>query len=99
MRLFRRGPASAHPCIACGRPADDWALQHRREGVVVEHDGGAFSRNLDDYAPMCTKHHLEYDLRRSTCRHGHALTPDNLAKNGRGKLVCRECKISRKRKR
>lgn len=67
-RLRRsRGTASNSACAHCGDGAEEWALKHddseriRGEfrGIVMD-----YSRNLDDYAPLCVECHRDYDLSR-----------------------------------
>jgi hypothetical protein len=59
-----RGNASDYPCVECAAGAREWALMHETterltgecNGVVME-----YSRNVDDYQPMCTRCHRRYD--------------------------------------
>ena len=66
LRVVRlRGPASAHPCVDCGGPAEDWSYTHGspneriQEGGVA--DGLAYSPDPDDYRARCRSDHRRYD--------------------------------------
>lgn len=62
-RLRReRGPAAAHPCVACGGTAEQWAYDHsepepRRD---PSHDA-PYSVDLARYQPMCQSCHKRLD--------------------------------------
>lgn len=57
-----RGPASAHPCIDCGRDAQEWSYTHSAgERELVDPEGKPYSFNPSDYAPRCKRDHLLYD--------------------------------------
>ena len=63
-RLWKaRGKASEHLCVACGEPAEHWALIKERveRMVYCEDEGWAYSYDLNDYDPMCVKHHTLMD--------------------------------------
>ena len=66
-RLHRaRGPASAHNCVDCRKPAQEWSL--KKSATDVKNDpinGKPFSDNFDDYEPRCTPCHRKYDGRPS----------------------------------
>lgn len=53
-RLSReRGPASAHDCEDCGRPAEEWAFD----------EPTGHSDDLSRYAPLCCSCHARRDGR------------------------------------
>lgn len=51
----QRGPARSFDCVVCLNPADEWAYVGTRGGILPHGD------TVDDYAPMCRKHHREHD--------------------------------------
>jgi site-specific recombinase XerD len=55
-----RGKAADFPCVKCGQPAKEWALQNF-VGTLPDPQG-PYSTNLDDYAPMCWPCHRRWDL-------------------------------------
>jgi len=60
-----RGKASDHDCVCCGRPARDWAFDHRDPaGPVRVENGRSFSLCIDDYMPMCRPCHMAFDGRK-----------------------------------
>ena len=65
-RLRRsRGPASRFPCVACDRPAYEWAYQHKNPTPLFSERGEVYSLDFDDYAPMCRRCHRDLDYRKS----------------------------------
>lgn len=60
-----RGSASTHECIACGGPAKHWALRPDAKLILVDawsHNKGlSYSLDVDDYWPMCVRHHRAMD--------------------------------------
>lgn len=65
-----RGRASAYKCVECGERAAEWALiENPSERLTGDHHGrvATYSRNPDDYQPMCVRDHRRMDnwLRRA----------------------------------
>jgi len=64
-RLRRdRGPASIYDCVECSGPAAEWALiENPSERLIGDHHGrdATYSRNPDDYQPMCARDHRRMD--------------------------------------
>lgn len=54
-----KGAAKTHVC-ACTAQAFEWAYQHTGN-ILVDERGREFSRNLEDYAPMCRSCHRLLD--------------------------------------
>ena len=62
-----RGPASAHACTDCGRPAYHWSYDHDDPDELHEDVRGlrvAYSLNGDHYSPRCVSCHKVFDLGR-----------------------------------
>lgn len=49
--VAERGKATEHPCIDCGRQANEWSFSDRR----------GHSPCIEDYAPRCYSCHRRYD--------------------------------------
>ena len=65
-RLRRaRGPASSFTCVACDRPAYEWAYQHGNPAPLFSPRGEVYSLDFDDYAPMCRSCHRRLDFQMS----------------------------------
>ena len=62
--MISKGKASEYLCIACGDPAQDWALIEERvkELVYCEDEGWPYSYDINDYEPMCKSHHKRMDM-------------------------------------
>ena len=64
-RLSRaRGPASAHPCIDCGKPADDWSYNNADPDELMGQVGDsvcAYSLDLSNYDARCRPCHRIFD--------------------------------------
>jgi hypothetical protein len=62
-----KGLPSEHPCVDCGRRAQDWSYVHGspRERIQIggRANGLAYSPDPDDYEPRCRKCHKAYDRR------------------------------------
>ena len=60
-----KGPASAHPCVHCGVPAQQWAYDHSDPDAQseVRSDGSCliFSVDPDRYIPLCIRCHRAFD--------------------------------------
>lgn len=56
------GPASRQVCVSCGRPASDWAYDHRARKVQFSSTGLPFTTDLSHYQPMCRVCHKAMDL-------------------------------------
>lgn len=59
----RRGPASQHPCVDCGGPADHWSYNHAGRDERLNPDGLPYSPDLDAYDPRCAACHGTFDNR------------------------------------
>jgi DNA-directed RNA polymerase subunit RPC12/RpoP len=46
----KKGKAGNYKCVHCGKQARDWAN--------IDH---VYSRDLDDYIPLCRKCHIKFD--------------------------------------
>lgn len=92
-RLRRvRGNASEHICV-CGKPAREWAYSNESPEEEVDSKGRRYSRNLDDYTPMCRACHVEKDKPLIThCPQGHPY-PGGDSSSG----SCCVCKYARNR--
>lgn len=61
-RLYRRyGMARDFQCVECGGAALDWAYQYSSSDEQIDQHGQKWSENLDDYAPMCRRCHINFD--------------------------------------
>jgi len=63
----RRGKASEHLCVGCGKPARYWAYQHNDLDALVEtvdkkNLGMIYSLDVNCYEPMCDPCHATFDL-------------------------------------
>lgn len=63
-----RGPASAHPCVDCGAPAEEWSYNHsgRYELTEVRHIQSrtttvTYSTDPAEYDPRCRPCHRRQD--------------------------------------
>lgn len=59
-----RGMASAHSCVDCGNPAQEWSYDHADPAALVEVVKGfpmAYSENVGHYEPRCIPCHRGYD--------------------------------------
>lgn len=60
------GSAREHECIGCGKPANEWALQHESVGEIFKSpEGKPYSLNAEDYKPMCHSCHIRMDKNRN----------------------------------
>jgi hypothetical protein len=58
----KRGPASKHACIDCGKQAQHWSYQHGCPEEQYEPRRGAFCTHLNEhYHPRCVPCHNKYD--------------------------------------
>jgi hypothetical protein len=66
-----RGKASAHPCVRCGKQAQDWAYDNTDpdERRDTKRNGSAYSLDVERYQPMCKSCHIAGD---------HAVHPWNV---------------------
>lgn len=95
-RLYRAyGMARDRACIECGKPARDWAYQYSSADEQVDAFGQRWSENLDDYAPMCRRCHVNFDRRvdpamaeRVDAKH-RAVDPELRRKAGRASIAQR----------
>lgn len=55
-----KGKAATHNCV-CGKPAQEWALDPLATHTHKDEQGRVWSLNIDDYMPMCCKHHRLMD--------------------------------------
>lgn len=94
-----RGSAENYSCAACGKQAMEWAYSNSSPAEVVDARGRRYSRNLDDYAPMCFRCHRLHDKAQITaCPQGHAYEGSNVLIDN-GKRKCRTCVYARNRAR
>lgn len=72
-RVMRaRGKAREHPCVECGKPADEWSLNKETVGTIAvfkknrrgKVEDFSYSDNDNDYSPRCRPCHSRYDHRR-----------------------------------
>lgn len=79
-----RGPASAHPCTICGKPAQQWAYDHRdprprttlmtdrtvvhKHAVIDGQHATEYSVQLHHYEPLCIACHTRLDRLMSSFR-------------------------------
>jgi hypothetical protein len=62
-----RGPASAHPCMHCSEPAEEWAYDHadpHERRAVGKRDAGPYSLDPNHYMPLCRSCHTRFDFPR-----------------------------------
>lgn len=63
-----RGPAAAHACVDCGKPAQHWSYCHSDPNELISTEPGAFglpySCDSSYYAPRCVQCHKNFDLER-----------------------------------
>lgn len=74
----QRGRASAHQCVDCGRPARQWAYDHKDVFERIDeyaHPPMVFSVNFEHYQPMCLACHKALD-------NEHAGRPAGRARHG-----------------
>lgn len=55
-----RGQASAHPCVDCNSPAQEWAYDNA-DPEERESTKGRFSLDHNHYQPRCKKCHAKFD--------------------------------------
>ncbi len=55
-----RGPAKAHPCVDCGRQADEWSY----DGASDARGAMPFTTDLSMYVPRCIACHRRHDSTR-----------------------------------
>jgi hypothetical protein len=91
-----RGSARNFLC-ECGSHAQEWAYNNRSANEEVDDLGRRYSRDLNDYDPMCFRCHRIKDKAAIThCPQGHAYEGENLLIDA-GKRKCRECVYARNR--
>ena len=57
-----RKQMAGRACMECGKEGYvEAALDKNAKSVIVDADGRTFSRNADDYKPLCASHHRLYD--------------------------------------
>lgn len=56
----RLGSASLYQC-SCGNQARDWAYQKTCPDPLYDSKGMPYSKNPEDYKPMCRKCHNDFD--------------------------------------
>lgn len=58
-----RGPARAHACIDCHRPALEWSFSHETPAgrTLYDDEGRPYSADPADYEPRCRRCHKLYD--------------------------------------
>jgi hypothetical protein len=62
VRLHRvRGPAAAHPCRHCDKPAYEWCYDHGDPDERRDEDGRVYSLDLARYLPLCRPCHRKFD--------------------------------------
>lgn len=70
---WMRGSASAHPCVDCSAPADDWSYNHDDPNEKLDHDRGAcpqpYSPDPDHYSPRCRPCHRKFDSSQKEAHH------------------------------
>lgn len=89
------GRAAEKHCEHCDLPADDWALDHGKPGIVTTEDRfGAYSDNPDDYIPLCKSCHKAFDFPVTHCPQGHEYAGQNLIWDN-NKRKCRTCVYAR----
>ena len=49
-----RGPASHHPCVDCGKPAQEWSWDN---GSSEDYGTKAIGESFDEYSPRCRSCH------------------------------------------
>lgn len=56
-----RGPATAHACTDCGKPARQWSYDNADPDELID-KGLRYSRDLDHYVPRCLSCHKRFDI-------------------------------------
>lgn len=57
-----RGKADEYPCVACGKPAKDWAYQNNGNPELYDQESGRpYCEDLTLYEPMCRNCHFKMD--------------------------------------
>ena len=60
-----QGPASSHPCVDCGSPAQEWSYTYTTNRELRDPKSGcAYSLSLSDYVPRCRSCHRCHDARK-----------------------------------
>ena len=71
-----RGPAAAHPCVDCRRPAEEWSYTHddpsglaqviidTRSRAAQREAALSYSADPAYYVPRCVSCHIKFDQRR-----------------------------------
>ena len=92
-----RGSARNYPCSACDEQAQEWAYNNSSPNEEIDSHGRRYSRDANDYDPMCYRCHRLRDKAAIThCPRGHAYEGDNLIIDA-GKRKCRTCVYARNR--
>jgi hypothetical protein len=58
----RRGPAKAHPCVDCGKPAFSWSYNHQDPDERHSDEGQPYSLDPGNYDPRCATCHGTHDV-------------------------------------
>ena len=53
-----RGPASAHTCVDCDKPAQEWSWDN---GSIENYGTKAFGESFEEYSPRCQPCHRKKD--------------------------------------
>lgn len=61
----RRGPASAHQCKSCEKPALHWAYGHNDPNAKTDERGYLYSTDESEYIPLCVRCHSDLDAHMS----------------------------------
>ena len=106
------GKARSYPCVACARPAREWAYDgtdpaELRGTIRVRGEEYPVSYSVcpEFYMPMCLGCHRKMDggarsSRRTHCKEGHEFTTENTYwKPDRTERACRECRAANARRR
>lgn len=90
------GSAENFKC-KCGSVASQWAYNNSSMEELVDKIGRRYSRNFDDYSPMCSPCHAKMDRALIThCPQNHEYTEDNTIIDA-GKRKCKTCVYGRNR--
>lgn len=58
----RRGLATQHQCVCCGKPGREWAYDHTDPSPLIGLKGRPYSTDINRYMPLCASCHRLFDL-------------------------------------